>query len=70
MPDSPELAAAKRLLDAAKDRGFTFERIALGKTHPYAEYGKAPAGWTKSTSVGYLADVPQRADADTPSSCP
>ena len=31
MPDSPELAAAKRLLDAAKDRGFTFERIALGE---------------------------------------
>ncbi len=30
MPDSPELAAAKRLLDAAKDRGFTFQRIALG----------------------------------------
>ena len=34
MADSPELAAAKRLLDAAKDRGFTFERIALGEDAP------------------------------------
>jgi hypothetical protein len=34
MPDSLELAAAKRLLDAARDRGFTFERIALGENAP------------------------------------
>ena len=33
MPDSPELAA-KRLLDAAKACGFTFERIALGQDTP------------------------------------
>jgi hypothetical protein len=34
MADSPELAAAKRLLDAAKDRGFTFVRIAPGSDGP------------------------------------
>ena len=34
MADSPDLAAAKRLLDAAKERGFTFERIALGEDGP------------------------------------
>ena len=28
--DSPDLAAAKRLLDAAKDQGFRFQRIAPG----------------------------------------
>ena len=34
MAESPELAAAKRLLDAAKDRGFIFERIAVGEDAP------------------------------------
>lgn len=34
MVDSPEVAAAKRLLDAAKDAGFTFQRIALGEDGP------------------------------------
>lgn len=34
MSDSRELAAAKRLLDTAKDQGFTFERIALGEDAP------------------------------------
>jgi hypothetical protein len=34
MADSPELAAAKRLLDAAKDQGFTFQRIAPGPDGP------------------------------------
>lgn len=32
--DSPELAAAKRLLDAAKREGFTFHRIAPGQDGP------------------------------------
>jgi hypothetical protein len=32
--DNPELAAAKRLLDIAKSRGFAFERIAPGKDGP------------------------------------
>jgi hypothetical protein len=34
MTDSPELAAAKRLLDAAKVQGFTFARIAPGPDGP------------------------------------
>lgn len=32
--DSPELAAAKRLLDLAKSHGFTFQRIAPGPDGP------------------------------------
>ena len=32
--DGPELAAAKRLLDVAKNRGFAFERIAPGPDGP------------------------------------
>ncbi|MBV8995197.1 MAG: hypothetical protein JO287_16205 [Pseudonocardiales bacterium] len=32
--DSPELVAAKRLLDAAKDAGFTFQRIAPSEDGP------------------------------------
>jgi hypothetical protein len=32
--DSPELTAAKRLLDAAKSQGFTFQRIAPGPDGP------------------------------------
>ena len=34
MADSPDLSAAKRLLDAAKDAGFTFERVAPGEDAP------------------------------------
>jgi len=34
MADSPDLAAAKRLLDAAKDAGFSFQRIAPGDDAP------------------------------------
>lgn len=34
MTESPDLAAAKRLLDHAKDRGFHFERTALGPDGP------------------------------------
>lgn len=32
--ESPELAAAKRLLNAAKEQGFTFQRIAPGPDGP------------------------------------
>jgi hypothetical protein len=32
--DSPELIAAKRLLDTAKHQGFTFQRIAPGEDGP------------------------------------
>ncbi len=34
MADSPEVAAAKRLLDNAKDSGFDFQRIAPGEDGP------------------------------------
>jgi hypothetical protein len=34
MTDSPEVAAAKRLLDDAKDRGFAFERTGPGADAP------------------------------------
>jgi hypothetical protein len=34
MADGPELAAAKRLLDTAKDQGFTFQRIGPGPDGP------------------------------------
>lgn len=34
MTDSPDVAAAKRLLDLAKSEGFTFERIAPGPDGP------------------------------------
>lgn len=33
-PISPQLAAAKQLLDAAKQAGFTFQRIAPGEDAP------------------------------------
>jgi hypothetical protein len=33
---SPDLAAAKRLLDAAKAAGFTFQRVAVGPDGPFA----------------------------------
>lgn len=31
LPESPELRAAKALLDAAKDAGFSFQRVAPGE---------------------------------------
>jgi hypothetical protein len=34
MADGPDLVAAKRLLDTAKDKGFTFQRIAPGEDGP------------------------------------
>ena len=34
MTDSPELVAAKRLLDLAKSQGFTFQRISPGPDGP------------------------------------
>ena len=44
MPDaeSPELAAAKRLLDAAKDAGFAFTRIAPGEDGPLRGVRQTP----------------------------
>jgi hypothetical protein len=34
MADSPDLVAAKQLLDDAKNRGFRFERVAPGEDGP------------------------------------
>ncbi|MGH4009005.1 MAG: hypothetical protein ACRDTH_12765 [Pseudonocardiaceae bacterium] len=42
MADSPQLAAAKRLLDAAKQAGFTFERIAPGEDGPLRGVRQTP----------------------------
>ncbi|MGH3669380.1 MAG: hypothetical protein ACRDSH_01910 [Pseudonocardiaceae bacterium] len=39
LADSPDVAAAKRLLDAAKTTGFVFQRMAPG--------GAAPAWWSR-----------------------
>jgi hypothetical protein len=40
--DSPDLAAAKRLLDAAKDQGFRFQRIAPGPDGPLLGVRETP----------------------------
>ena len=40
--DSPELAAAKQLLDAAKDQGFRFQRIAPGPDGPLRGIRQTP----------------------------
>ncbi|MGH3869335.1 MAG: hypothetical protein ACRDQ4_25160 [Pseudonocardiaceae bacterium] len=49
MTESPELAAAQPLLDAAKDRGFTVERIAVGEDAPLrGVWESGPARWALS----------------------
>ncbi|PZS31476.1 MAG: hypothetical protein DLM61_08505 [Pseudonocardiales bacterium] len=53
--DSPYLAAAKRLLDAAKSEGFAFERIALGEDGPLRGVRKS-AEWIDEI---YLAGFSQ-----------
>jgi hypothetical protein len=40
--ESPELAAAKQLLDAAKDQGFRFQRIAPGPDGPLRGIRQTP----------------------------
>jgi len=40
--DSPDLAAAKRLLDAAKNQGFRFQRIAPGPDGPLRGVRETP----------------------------
>jgi hypothetical protein len=40
--DGPELAAAKRLLDLAKDQGFVFQRIAPGEDGPLLGVRESP----------------------------
>jgi hypothetical protein len=50
--DSPDLAAAKRLLDAAKDQGFRFQRIAPGPDGPLRGVRETPSSLTSFTSLG------------------
>jgi hypothetical protein len=52
MADSPELVAAKRLLDVAKNDGFAFERIAPGEDGPLRGVRETPSGETRSTWLG------------------
>ncbi len=51
MAESPELAAAKRLLDAAKSGGFAFERIAPGEDGPLRGVGES-ADWLDEIYLG------------------
>ncbi len=58
MADSPELMAAKRLLDVAKNDGFAFERIAPGEDGPLRGVRETPPvarrdlpGWVLGTEL-------------------
>lgn len=53
--DSPDLAAAKRLLDAAKQVGFSFARIAPGPDGPLRGTRQTPH-WVDEIYLGGLAD--------------
>jgi len=55
MADSPELAAAKRLLDEAKDRGFHFERVALGEDGPLRGVRDTPEHRDEIYLAGFAA---------------
>ncbi|MBV9139655.1 MAG: hypothetical protein JO115_01810 [Pseudonocardiales bacterium] len=58
MTDSPDLAAAKRLLDTAKCEGFAFHRIAPGPDGPLRGVRKTPSGSTRSTWPGSGSPTP------------
>ncbi|MGH3769658.1 MAG: hypothetical protein ACRDS0_21560 [Pseudonocardiaceae bacterium] len=51
MADSPELVAAKRLLDVAKNNGFRFERIAPGPDGPLWGVRETPE-WVDEIYLG------------------
>ncbi|MBV9650402.1 MAG: hypothetical protein JO296_09715 [Pseudonocardiales bacterium] len=51
MVDSPDVAAAKRLLDAAKDAGFSFQRIAPGEDAPLLGIRQSPQ-WLDEIHLG------------------
>lgn len=55
MTDSPDLLAAIRLLDAAKDAGFTFQRIAPGPDGPLRGIRESIA-WQDEIYLGGLAN--------------
>lgn len=51
--DSPDLAAAKRLLDAAKDQGFRFQRIAPGPDGPLLGVRETPEFFDELYLAGF-----------------
>ena len=53
--DGPQLAAAKRLLDAAKDAGFAFQRIAPGPDGPLRGV-RQTREWMDEIYLGGFAD--------------
>jgi hypothetical protein len=53
MTDSPDLTAAKRLLDAAKEAGFAFQRIAPGEDAPLLGVRQGPQ-WLDEIHLGGL----------------
>lgn len=55
MADSPELAAAKRLLDDAKDQGFHFERVAPGEDGPLQGVRETPEHRDEIYLTGFAA---------------
>jgi hypothetical protein len=55
MADSPELVAAKRLLDVAKNDGFAFERIAPGEDGPLRGVRQTPQWRDEIYLAGFWA---------------
>lgn len=49
---SPDLATAMRLMDAAKNQGFRFERVSPGPDGPLRAVREPSGSGTWSTSVG------------------
>ncbi len=55
MADSPELVAAKLLLDVAKNDGFAFERIAPGEDGPLRGVRETPRWRDEIYLAGFWA---------------
>lgn len=51
MSDGPDVAAAKRLLDRAKEGGFTFQRVAPGEDGPVLGV-RETVGWRDEILLG------------------
>ncbi|MBV9651738.1 MAG: hypothetical protein JO296_16600 [Pseudonocardiales bacterium] len=56
MADNPDLMAAMRLLDAAKDAGFTFQRLAPGPDGPLRGMRESIA-WQDEIYLGGFANA-------------
>ena len=54
--DSPDLAAAKRLLDLAKDQGFVFQRVAPGEDGPLLGVRESPEYHAKIYLGGFYSN--------------